>query len=342
VTLKMTSIRRLIVLSAFVLCTITGDIRFVGAQTRPSLLLVVNRGENTLAFVDLMTAKVINRVTTGKEPHEVAVSPDGKLAFVANMGDNTISIVDVTARKELRHVSVAPGIKPHGIFYAGGKLYFTAEGPQLIGSYDPLSDQVEWLLPNEDPNKKFPEDGMLVVTRDAKKIFTTNNRSKNITALEHVSGAPGVPGWAPTVIPVTDEPMGIDISPDGKEVWESQDNGDVAIIDVTKLKLTQTLDVKANKSNRLHFTPDGKRVLVSGRLAEEVILVDAVGRKEIKRWKFPSRPTDIVVAPDGSHAYVSLPVDNSVEIVDLKTLELTGSIPTGMRPEGMACVGSRE
>lgn len=334
-------IRRLVLLVTVALCTLSGGVRQGKAQTRPPVLLVVNRGENTLAFVDTMTAKVMDRVATGKEPHEVAVSPDGRLAFVTNMGDNTISVVDVTVRKELRRASIDPGIKPHGIFYAGGKLYFTAEGPQLIGSFDPTNGLVEWLLANPDPNRKFPEDGMLVATKDGKRVFTTNNRSKNITVLEHLSSAPGASGWTPTVIPVSDEPMGIDISPDGKEVWSSQDNGDVAIIDVDRLKLAQTLNVKADKSNRLHFTPDGSRALVSGRLAEEVILVDAVGRKEIKRWKFPSRPTDIVIGPDGSQAYVSLPVDNSVEIVDLRTLELRGSIATGMRPEGMICAEPR-
>jgi hypothetical protein len=35
---------------------------------------------------------------------------------------------------------------PHGLAFAGGKLYFTAETNKIIGTYDPGANRVDWLL----------------------------------------------------------------------------------------------------------------------------------------------------------------------------------------------------
>ena len=45
-------------------------------------LIVGNKGEDTVSFIDLATAKERARVATGKMPHEIAISPDGKQAAV--------------------------------------------------------------------------------------------------------------------------------------------------------------------------------------------------------------------------------------------------------------------
>src|SRR6266478_2987782 len=54
------------------------------AQPAQPILVVVNKGAKELAIVDLKTKKVVGRVPVGDDPHSVAASTDGKLAFVAN------------------------------------------------------------------------------------------------------------------------------------------------------------------------------------------------------------------------------------------------------------------
>src|SRR3974390_2392982 len=66
------------------------------AAADTSLLLAINKGDNTLAIVDAATGKVLGKAPTGPDPHEVVASPDGKLAFITNYNagngvDNTIS-----------------------------------------------------------------------------------------------------------------------------------------------------------------------------------------------------------------------------------------------------------
>ena len=78
-TLHEQVMRRAVLLGAFALITSVG-----AAQIRPLTLVVVNRDENTVAFLDPATGRVLGRVAVGEQPHGLAVSDDGRLAFVTN------------------------------------------------------------------------------------------------------------------------------------------------------------------------------------------------------------------------------------------------------------------
>jgi YVTN family beta-propeller protein len=305
----------------------------VGAETPSSALLVLNKEEATLAIVDLASGKVVGRVPTGEGPHEVAVSSDGKLAFVGNYGSrtpgNTLSVIDLVGQKELHRVDLSPLRRPHGITFADGKAYFTAETNKAIGRYDPATNKVDWVLGTGQNSTH-----MVLVSKDLNRIFTANIGSDSITIMERGSGPLD---WNETVVPVGKGPEAIDLSPDGKELWTAHSrDGGVSVIDVAGRKVVHTMNVVTQRSNRLKFTPDGKRVLISDLGGGELVVIDAPAKKEIKRIKMGRNPEGILVTPDGSRAYVAVAGDNHVAIVDLKTLEVTGQLSTGNGPDGMA------
>jgi DNA-binding beta-propeller fold protein YncE len=145
------------------------------ASTPTPALLVLHKGENAMAIVDPTTGQVVGRVPTGQDPHELAVSDDGKLAFSSNYaapgprGGNTLSVIDIAARKELHRIDVAPLMKPHGLWFSDGKLYFTAEGSMAIGRYDPAANKVDWLL-----GLGQERTHMIVVSKDGQTMYTSN------------------------------------------------------------------------------------------------------------------------------------------------------------------------
>ncbi len=49
-------------------------------------LLVLNKEDATLAFVNAASGQVVGKVPTGEGPHELVVSTDGKLRSRATMG----------------------------------------------------------------------------------------------------------------------------------------------------------------------------------------------------------------------------------------------------------------
>ena len=305
----------------------------IAAETPSSALLVLNKDEATLAIVDPVAGKVVGRVPTGEGPHEVAASTDGKLAFVGNYGSrtpgNTLSVIDLVGQKELHRVNLGPLKRPHGITFADGRAYFTAETNKLIGRYDPASNQVDWLLGTGQNSTH-----MVLVSKDLSRIFTANIGSDSITIMEHGSGPLD---WSETIVPVGKGPEAIDLSPDGKEVWTAHSrDGGVSIIDIAGKKVVQTMNLGTQRSNRLKFTPDGKWVFISDLGSGDLVVIDAPARKEIKRIKMGKNPEGILMVPDGSRAYVAVAGDNHIAIVDLKTLEVTGHLSTGAGPDGMA------
>jgi YVTN family beta-propeller protein len=295
-------------------------------------LLVLNKEDATLAIVDPASGKVLGRVPTGPGPHELVISFDGTTAFASNYGTgpapgHTISMIDIASQKEVRRIDVAPLSRPHGLAFAGGKLYFTAEANRKIARYDPAANKIDWEFETGQNTTH-----MVLPTKDLKTIFTSNITSDSVSAIEQRDGT-----WSQTVIPVGKGPEGIDLSPDGREVWSAHSgDGGVSIIDVATRKVTQTLALGTKRSNRIKLTPDGKFALISDLDAGDLLVLDAIARKEVKRLAVGKQPEGVLVAPDGARAFVAVNGDNNVAVIDTRTWTIVSRLSTGTGPDGMA------
>lgn len=335
----------------------------VPAQPTPSpALLVLTKQNQMLNIVDPATLQVVARVPAGPDPHEVVASADGRYAYASNYGFgayHTISVVDLVAQKALPAIDVGVLRSPHGLAWAGGKLYFTAEINKIIGRYDPDSGKIDWLL-GTGQNRTH----MLVVSDDLDHIYTSNVVSGTISlfdrtqnpeggATENAPGSvpPGPPGgmaahlpegrptsgWNETVLPSGPASEGFDVSPDGQQLWAANaGDGTLTVIDVPDKKVAAHIDADVPGANRLKFTLDGKRVLVSSLRTGEVTVLDAASRRVIGRIKVGLGAAGILMEPDGARAYVACSPDHNVAVIDLSTLRVVGRIETGGGPDGMA------
>ena len=321
------------------------------AQAPSSTLLVLSKTDHTVAIVDPATLQVLARLPSGPDPHEIVASDDGKLAYISNYGGldsalNTISVVDLVARKALPPIDLGAMHSTHGLDFAGGKLYFTAETNKVIGRYDPATGRVDWILGTGQDRTH-----MVLVAHSLNRIFTSNVNSATISIIEQTvppSGGFNPPGgprltWEVTNVPAGRGCEGFDISPDGKELWAANArDATVTIIDVANKKAIQTLSIPAKGANRLKFTPDGKQVLISAlgaRAADSsLVVIDAATRKDVKQLSLGGGAAGILMAPDGSRAYVAVSSADKVAVVDLKTLEVVGQIDAGKQPDGLAWV----
>jgi YVTN family beta-propeller protein len=321
------------------------------AQTPSTTLLVLSKSDHTVSIVDPATLQVLARIPSGPDPHEIIASDDGKLAYISNYGGsdstlNTISVVDLVARKALPPIDLGALRSTHGLDFAGGKLYFTAETNKIIGRYDPATQRVDWILGTGQDRTH-----MIIVAHGLDKIFTSNVNSATISIIEQMSPPSGgftPPGgprltWEVTNVPAGQGCEGFDVSPDGKELWAANaHDATITIIDVATKKAVQTLPISVKGANRLKFTPDGKRVLISALGARSgdtsLLILDATTRKEVKQLNLGGGSAGILIAPDGSRAYVAVSMADKVAVVDLKTLEVTGQIDAGKQPDGLAWV----
>lgn len=318
------------------------------APATPSpALLILSKQAHTLAIVDPASLQVVARVPVGDDPHEVVASSDGARAYVSNYGFgafHTLAVVDLIRQTPLPAIDLGALRGPHGLVFRDGKVWFTAEAARCIGSYDPATGKIDWVM-GLGQNRTH----MLYVFPGARRIITTNVNSGTVTILEKYGLKPGetMPGmpkgailppggdWLLTVIPVGSRDEGFDVSPDGREAWVANaGDGTISIIDVAAKRVTATLAANVPGANRLKFTPDGRLVLVSaGRYA---VILDAATHREVKRIAIGHGSAGILVQPDGARAFVACSPDNYVAVIDLKTLAVVGHIDAGGNPDGMA------
>jgi YVTN family beta-propeller protein len=324
-----------------------------------SSLLVLSKQDHTLSVVDPATLQVVARMPVGNDPHEVIASTDGSTAYVSNYGFgayNTLAVVDLVGRRTLPSIDLGPLRGPHGLSFVGGKTWFTAEAAKAIGRYDPATHKVDWVL-GTGQNRTH----MIYVSPDQQRIITTNVNSGTVSLIElelvHMPGpppgmrpsnsghaGPGAPppgapmprkDWNETVLRVGNGSEGFDVSPDHHEVWVANaQDGTISVIDIAAKKVVATLTANVDDANRLKFTPDGKRVLVSS--GPEFVVLDAATRRAIKRIPIGHGSGGVLVQPDGARAFVACSPDNYIAVIDLRSLAVVGHIQAGTEPDGMA------
>ena len=347
--------RRLITTALTVLfCVPIGAAQCAPAET----LLALSKRDHTLAVVDPASLEVVARVPVGPDPHEVIASSDGSKAYVSIYGGgryHALSVVDLVARKPLPTIDTGALNGPHGLDFVGGKLWFTAEGAKVVARFDPATSSIDWIM-GTGQNRTH----MLRVTADEKQVYTTNVSSGTVSVIERVTlppmgpppGSQPPPGptaapppgagqprtdWVETVIGVGKGDEGFDISPDGRELWTANaQDGSISIVDLGSRSVSATLDAKILASNRLKFTPDGKRVLVTSLREGDLFVYDAISRKELKRVHVGHGAAGILMEPSGTRAFVACTPDDYVVVLDLKTLEVARHIDVGGGPDGLA------
>jgi len=321
------------------------------AETPAEALLVLEKADGALLVVDPATLSAVGRVPVGEDPHEIVASDDGRRAYVSNYGAfgrpsplRTITVVDLVAQKALAPIDLGALAAPHGLWLAGGRLYFTAEASKAVGAIDPARGAVDWVLGTGQDRTH-----MVAVSRDGNQLYTTNVNSATVTIAEKVpvtsfppgrEPAPGAPrpvDWRLTNVPVGRGAEGFDVAPDGRTLWVANAlDRTVSIVDTATKAVVQTLAVSAARTNRLKFTPDGRLALLSDPAGAELVVLDVPTRSEARKVPVGRGGGGILVTPDGSRAFVALAQENAVAVVDLRTFAVVGRIPTGRNPDGLA------
>jgi YVTN family beta-propeller protein len=306
------------------------------AAQRSRELLVVEKGNaERLAIIDPVRLKVLAQIPAGADPHEVIASSDGTRAYVSNYGGSgsslhTITVVDLLTRRALPPIDVSPLHSTHGLDFAGGELYFTAETNRVVGRYDPATHRIDWIMGTGQDRSH-----MIRVAGD--HVFVSNPASGTVSIIDQTTL---------TTVPAGKGSEGFDVSPDGRQLWTANAGVDsITVIDVATEKATETFPIPVQNANRLKFTPDGRYVFVSG-LGESgertvgspnnLLILDARTHGIVKRLNLGAGAAGILMDPAGHRAFVAVSGGDELAVVDLKDFRVTGTIKGVQDPDGMA------
>jgi YVTN family beta-propeller protein len=315
--------------------------------TLAETLVVLNKSDHEAALVDPTSYEVRAKLPTGKGPHEVAVSLDGRYAYVSNYGSfgvfrpgesqqtepgHTITVLDLKGPSVKATFELGPATRPHGIWVSrdGTRVWVTCEGIQSVLELDVANGKI---LKTWKTNQQTSH--MVVPTPDERKLYVANIGSGSVSVIDRTSDTV-------TTITTAPGPEGIAVSPDGKEVWVANRAANtLSIIATATDKVLATFDSGGQMPIRVKFTPDGKQVWVSNARSNRVTVFDAASRKMLGAVDVGAVPVGIVITPDGQRAFVANTNANQVSVIEVGSRKMLRAFAPGTEPDGMAWDASR-
>ena len=302
------------------------------------LLLVANKGDQSLGIVDVNAGKQVATVAEGgKTGHEVVASPDGRTAYVPIYGDSGVGkpgtdgdrmvVIDIASRKITGTVNFGKGVRPHLPVFGpqNGMLYVTTELDQAITIIDPKTLKIVGQIPTGQA-----ESHMLAISHDGRRGYTANVGPGTVSVLDMEAKK------TLAIIPISGETQRISISPDDKWVFTSdQKSPRLAVIDTASNQVKTWVPLPGAGYGTAP-TPDGKWLLVDVPSKNQVAVVDLSAMKVAKTLDVPKAPQAVVVRPDGKEAYASCDASGKIAVIDVTNWTVKGMIDAGASADGLA------
>ena len=298
-------------------------------EQAPAVLLVANKHDDTLCYINPNTLEIIQTIATGPNPHEIIITPDQRFAYLSNYAPpgDTISVIDLVKRKHILQISTGKYTRIHGTAMApdGKQAYFTAGQTGFVVEVDTQTNRVTRGIPT---HGKISH--MTLVSPDGKRLYTANIVSENVSVIDRASGK------LITQVPCGKGVEGMAFTLDGKHLWAANQPGEsITIIDLATHEPIETFDCPGMPV-RIRFTDDGRLALVPSWTEEgQLIVIDAATHGEIKRIKVGGYAIGVEISPDGKRAFVGCEHSDGLHVVDMDTLTVEAVIETGNGPDPM-------
>lgn len=309
-------------------------------------LVAANMNDNTATVLDLASGRVLATLPTGRAPHEVAVSHDGRWAVVSNYGvrdsaGHSLTVIDLAAPVPtvVRTIELGKYHRPHGSAFLPGDttLLVTTEANQTVIVVSPARGTVIGEIPT---TQRLSH--MLAVTPDGQHAFTTNVADGTLSELDLVTRA------FRRTIRVAPSIEGLAVSPSGDEVWVGSNKAKTVSIVRTDSGIVADTIGGFGLPYRMAVTRDGNTAIVTDPAAATVRFFDTKTRAELGRVTFPADslvataevpgspcPEGIIVTPDSRTAFVTLQGRNRVVAIDVATRTVLATMPTGVWSDGI-------
>ena len=329
-----------------------GLLAWSGATWAADKVYVANEGADTVSVLDAASFKTLASVRVGKTPHNVQVSPDGKVVWVTNNGEpdqaagsahkemakgehsamatvGAVWAIDTSSDAVIAKVPV--GMHPaHVVVSPDGRLaYVTNGGDDMVSVIDTSEQRVVATI----PVGKFPHG--LRISPDGKQAYVANLKGGTVSVIDTVSQK------EIAQVQVGKGPAQVGFTPDGRLVLVSlSEENAVAVIDPATRQVIRKVAV-GTVPIQLYATPNSRMLLVanqgtSKKPGRTVSLIDLESFKVVKTVVTGAGAHGVVVDRDGRYAYVTNTYANSVSVLDVKDRKVTKTVPVGKGPNGIS------
>jgi YVTN family beta-propeller protein len=282
------------------------------------LAFVVNSAGASVSLVDMSTEKEIRRIPALREPHHVALTPDGKALLVGDTVGNELLFLDPGTGALIRRLAVAD---PYQLGFSPDGRWFTVAG--LARNQIDVYDGRTMALAKRFPIASMPSH--LAYAPDSGVVYVTLQGADALVAIDLARMAVL---WDR---PVGKTPAGVLVH-GGKVLVANMGSDDVAVVDPADGNVSRRV-VVGRGAHQLFLSPDGRTIWVNARVEGTTSALDAETLQVKRVYKIPGGPDDIAFAPDGK-LWITRRWAEKVAVLDPRTGE-TRAIDVGRSPHGI-------
>ena len=279
---------------------------------------IINSNGSSISVIDMATRQEVRRIPALREPHHIALSPDGKSLLVGDTAANLMLFLDPATGAVQRRVPVADPY--HLAFSPDGKfLVVNGLARDQVDVYDPATMT---LL------KRFPLRSMpshLDFSPDSRVAYVSLQGTSQLAAIDLA---------AMTVLwtePCGPTPAGV-LWHRGRVLVANMGGDHVAVIDPATGKVVDRI-VTGKGAHTIFLSPDKKLLWVNNRVQGTTVSLDAGTLKQIRTYAIPGGPDDIDFAPGGK-LWITRRFAEKVAVLDPETGDYE-TIKVGRSPHGV-------
>jgi DNA-binding beta-propeller fold protein YncE len=289
-------------------------------------VIVLDSGEAQLSLIDETTRKVVDTEPTGKEPHHLMITPDGRSLIVADSVSNDLMFVDPHSGRVQRRLTDIED--PYQLGFSPDHQWFVTAALRLdrvdIYRYDGQNP----VLVKRIPLGKTPSH--MTFTSDSRTVFVTLQDTGEVAAIDL---ATQTVRWK---LKIGSTPAGLWMTPGDQYLLIGMTGeDDVAVIDWRKQQVVKRIQTGRGAHNFRNLD-DGTHVAVSNRVDSTISILDYHAlTKVMDITGLKPGPDDMELSADRRYLWVTFRFARHVGVIDLTTHKLIDTIRVGRSPHGI-------
>ena len=291
-------------------------------------LIVLNKSGHDASFIDLGSGEILETLPTGRGPHELAVSDDGRWAVGTDYsGGDSLTVFDVEELVVARTIGLQDYPRPHGIHFLPGqeRVIVTSEASQQLVIVDYQAGNI---LRSIDTGQRGSH--MVALSQDGTVAYTSNGSADSVSVIDVLTGQ------LTRTLDVPDRPEAITTNRRGDEIWVgSNEEGVVSVVSAASGAISRQWS-GFSWPYRILLTDDEKYAIMPDLGNEQLRFFDVESGLETGRMDLKgAQPQGVTLYSDDRTLCISLSAQNKVLAVNLLTQEILGEYATGDAPDGI-------
>jgi DNA-binding beta-propeller fold protein YncE len=298
------------------------------------IVVVSVASANSLTLIDLATGKQRNVSSGISQPHELTVSPDGRLAVAADFGaylgdfefsGRELGVYELPSGRLLRRIDLGRYRGPHDlVFLTPTTVAVTTQTSRHVVVVDVTTGRVTGAT-----ETRAKGSHTLAIAADGRRALTSNQGEGTLSILDLATNR-----FIAKHRVGNGETEGIAVTPDGRSVWMGAgDMGAVLVVDGSTGVVQDTIR-GFEAPQRMAIGGDGRYAAITDFRCEVVQVADVRTRKVLGPIEGLEGAGVAKILPDNRTAVILLLDERVVVMADLVTRQVMARHQlTGPRPD---------